>query len=181
MSDMTATTVRDRLRAAAHPIRLEMMSLLSSDKLSAGDLGRRLGISQAAASYHVRKLTEAGLIEPAEQVRVRGGTSTLYRYVVEESASGDEDLDDEGLAAVRDLQLLELQTVLAAVERRASLRDSGTTLVGDLDAWVTPEAWERVVTGVHALLAELHTESAKPDTEGTIHIGAAVQMFPMTK
>ena len=178
---MTSTTARDRLRAAAHPARLEMMSLLSSEQLSAGDLGRRLGISQAAASYHVRKLAQAGLIEPAEQVRVRGGTSTLYRYCVDQPALPPEDLDPEALAVVRELQMRELQTVLAAVERRAGSRDSGTTLVGDLDAWVTPEAWDRVVHGVNALLQDLHAQSSKPGTDGTVHIGAAVQMFPMAE
>ncbi len=40
-----------------------MISRLSGRALSAAELGRKLGISQAAASYHLRKLAEAGFVD----------------------------------------------------------------------------------------------------------------------
>ena len=54
-----------RLRATAHPVRLEMLSLLTGAELSAAEVARELGITQANASYHLRLLRTAGLLEEA--------------------------------------------------------------------------------------------------------------------
>src|SRR6187200_452561 len=68
-----------RLRATAHPIRLEMLSLLTGAALSAAEVARELGITQANASYHLRLLRTAGLLEEAGQEKVNGGTAKRYR------------------------------------------------------------------------------------------------------
>ena len=57
-----------------------MISLLSGRALSAAELGRELGISQASASYHLRKLAAAGFLDLAEERVVRGGRERRYRY-----------------------------------------------------------------------------------------------------
>ena len=60
---MTTTT---SLRARAHPLRLQILSLLTGAELSAAEVGRELGTTQANASYHLRVLAKVGLVEPAE-------------------------------------------------------------------------------------------------------------------
>ena len=50
------------LRATAHPLRLRMLSLLTGAELSAAEVARELGVSQANASYHLRLLLDAGLL-----------------------------------------------------------------------------------------------------------------------
>lgn len=67
-------------RVFAHPIRPQMISRLSGEALSAAELGRELGISQAAASYHLRRLAQAGFVELVEERLVRGGRERLYRF-----------------------------------------------------------------------------------------------------
>ena len=57
----------------AHPLRLEMLSLLTGAELSAAEVARELGITQANASYHLRLLRTAGLLEEAGQEKVNGG------------------------------------------------------------------------------------------------------------
>src|SRR6187549_612915 len=61
-----------RLRATAHPLRLEMLSLLTGAALSAAEVARELGVTQANASYHLRLLHRAGLVEEAGQEKVNG-------------------------------------------------------------------------------------------------------------
>src|ERR1700753_250020 len=54
------------LRVLAHPLRLRMLSLLTGAALSATELGRELGVSQALASYHLRQLADAEVVELGE-------------------------------------------------------------------------------------------------------------------
>jgi len=54
------------IRAMAHPIRLELQSLLGREgPLTATEAARRLGISQALASHHLRQLAKYDFVEPA--------------------------------------------------------------------------------------------------------------------
>ena len=69
--------------ALADPTRREIVELLASGELPAGDIGRRFPISAPAVSQHLRMLREAGLV----QVRVEG-QRRIYR------------LNPDGLAAV---------------------------------------------------------------------------------
>jgi DNA-binding transcriptional ArsR family regulator len=73
----------DRLHtfhALAHPARLRLLSLLTGAALSAAEAARELGMSQANASYHLRRLERAGLVQVVEEVTVRGGHARRYRH-----------------------------------------------------------------------------------------------------
>src|ERR1035438_78848 len=74
------------LRALAHPLRLRMLSLLTGAAMSAAELARELGVSQALASYHLRQLADAEAVELAEERSRRGGKERRYRYRVPPSA-----------------------------------------------------------------------------------------------
>ncbi|GGK95325.1 ArsR/SmtB family transcription factor [Mangrovihabitans endophyticus] len=90
-SSRTAT-----MRATAHPVRLQIMSLLAGAAMTAAEVARKLGLTHANASYHLRRIAEVGLIVPAGEERIRGGVAKRYRYAV-----GDD--RDRILAAARDL------------------------------------------------------------------------------
>jgi DNA-binding transcriptional ArsR family regulator len=56
------------LRALAHPLRLQLLQVLREEgPATASQLGRRLGESSGATSYHLRALHRAGMVEEAEQ------------------------------------------------------------------------------------------------------------------
>lgn len=46
----------------ANPIRLKIIDMLKDEDLTQGEILKRLNISQPALSYHLRKLTDAGVI-----------------------------------------------------------------------------------------------------------------------
>jgi DNA-binding MarR family transcriptional regulator len=55
------------IRAMAHPVRLDLQALLGREgPLTAADAARRLGISQALASHHLRQLAKYDFVEPAQ-------------------------------------------------------------------------------------------------------------------
>jgi DNA-binding transcriptional ArsR family regulator len=61
-----------QLRALAHPLRLQLLEILSTEgPATASLLARRLGESSGATSYHLRALHRAGMVEEAEQRNAR--------------------------------------------------------------------------------------------------------------
>src|SRR6476620_10977344 len=68
------------LRALAHPVRLQMLSLLTGAPMTAAEVARELGLTHANASYHLRNLLAGGLILVAGEEKIRGGVAKRYRY-----------------------------------------------------------------------------------------------------
>jgi predicted ArsR family transcriptional regulator len=61
-----------RLRALAHPIRLDLLERLSTDgPLTATQAGERIGQSSGSASFHLRQLARYGFVEPVPGVTGR--------------------------------------------------------------------------------------------------------------
>ena len=69
------------LRATAHPLRLRMLSLLTSSAMSAAEVARELDITHANASYHLRLLHDADLVVVESEERIRGGVAKRYRHL----------------------------------------------------------------------------------------------------
>jgi DNA-binding transcriptional ArsR family regulator len=159
------------LRATAHPLRLQMLSLLTGAELSAAEVARELDVSQANASYHLRLLHGAGLLEVAGEETVRGGKAKKYRHpwnapAVRPQATREEDR----LAYVR---------VLAdMIPRRFLERAPGAQArLTDADLWVEPEVWEKVAALVDEASALLHASARPPRTEGTVRAALSVAAF----
>src|SRR3954471_16406135 len=159
------------LRATAHPLRLLMLSLLTGAELSAAEVARELGVTQANASYHLRLLLAANLLEVAGEETVRGGKAKKYRHpwdapVVRPQATGEEDR----LAYVR---------VLAdMIPRRFLEREPGTpSRLTDADLWVEPEVWERVTALVDEASTLLHASARPSRTEGAVRAALSVAAF----
>jgi len=168
---------RTRLRALAHPLRLQILSLLTGEAMSAAEVARALGCTQANASYHLRVLRTAGFVEPAEQVSIRGGQAVRYRYV-----SSSEHEDDD--APVTRLPVEEHLTAAAVLgqelQRRTALRDPrhpGTTT--DAELWVRPEHWQQFQDAVRSASDALHAHARPTRTRGTIRTSTTVSAFRM--
>ena len=57
----------EQLRALSHPLRLRMLEVLREGPATASALGRRLGESSGATSYHLRALAKAGFVVEDER------------------------------------------------------------------------------------------------------------------
>lgn len=74
-----AELLANRLRVVAEPTRLMLLSMIHASptgEASAGDLAAPIGLTQPTVSYHLRALTEAGLV-----TRDRRGTWVFYALV----------------------------------------------------------------------------------------------------
>lgn len=156
------------LRALAHPLRLQMLSLLTGAELSAAEVARELDITQANASYHLRTLLDAGLLEVVSEERIRGGVAKRYRH------------DTEVPVATRPERLgVYAQALAAEMVRRAELRSDGPTTSTDAELWVRPEVWSDIVDRVAAAMHDLHQSARPPRTPGTIRTSSTAMLFEM--
>lgn len=158
------------LRAAAHPLRLRMLSLLTGSAMSAAEVARELDVTHANASYHLRQLYDAGLVIVEGEERIRGGVAKRYRYNLdrEEAASAD------GLAA-------EVRAMASELLRRFEAHKPGRGTFTDAELWVSPETWDEVIKAIGAASHQLHEQARPPRTEGTIPVNLSVAAFRMSK
>lgn len=171
-------TALGTLRATAHPIRLRLLSLVTSVPMSAAEAGRELGLSQATASYHFRVLERAALVTVVEVVRLRGGEAKRYRHV---SSAAPFDVDAEAEEVAIEDQLEYIDALVDELRRRAQARADGPALSTDAELWVGPETWRRVVRHVGEASALLHAAAQRPRTPGAVPVSMTVSMFPLRK
>lgn len=157
------------LRATAHPLRLRMLSLLTSSAMSAAEVARELGITHANASYHLRRLHEADLVVVEGEERIRGGVAKRYRHLFDRPESQWTDEDMAG----------QVQAMCSELLRRFPQRRKGKGAFTDAELWVTPETWDRA----HELLVEasmlVHREAKPPHTEGAVPVNLTIAGFQM--
>ena len=164
------------LRATAHPVRLQMLSLLTGAELSAAEVARELDITQANASYHLRFLESAGLIVVAGEEKVRGGRAKKYRHPWDaERPAG------ASSARAPESDLRHYVRVLAdAIPMRFEDRQPGErTLSTDADLWLEPQDWERVLALVTEASTLMHATAKPPRTAGTVRANLSVVAFRM--
>ncbi|MEV4145149.1 helix-turn-helix domain-containing protein [Amycolatopsis sp. NPDC049691] len=162
----------DNLRVLAHPLRMRILSLLTGTALSAAEAARELDDTQANISYHVRRLHEAGLLEVAEEVTIRGGRAKRYRH----------DPDSGRRLTTRSPAEEQLLTKAIASElmRRAESRAPGRRAsLTDAELWVDPEVWARVLERASELGHELHAAAQPPRTPGTVRVSASLALFEL--
>ena len=54
--------LHDTLKALSDPVRRDILELLRSGRLSAGDIGKHFDLSAATISHHLNQLKKAGLV-----------------------------------------------------------------------------------------------------------------------
>jgi len=162
------------MRAVAHPVRLQMLSLLTGTEMSAAEVARELDLTHANASYHLRVLLDADEIVVAGEEKIRGGVAKRYRYPLERG--GDHRKDP----ATLDDQVFYARAVALEVERRIQLRPRSTPNVSsDLEGWVDPETWDRARALMQEAAMMLHAANRAPRTPGTVHVSATSWAFQM--
>lgn len=157
------------LRATAHPLRLRMLSLLTSSAMSAAEVARELDITHANASYHLRQLHDADLVVVESEERIRGGMAKRYRYLADRP---EPQPSEDDLAA-------QVQAMCSELLRRFADRQSGRGTFTDAELWVTPETWDQALDLVVRGSLLIHEEARKPRTKGTIPVNLTVAGFRM--
>ena len=161
------------LRALAHPVRLQILSLLTGTSMSAADIARQLDITQANASYHLRQLAAVGEVVEAGERKIRGGTAKLYKHPWEEHAH-----QDRSKAGSDDKQLY-LQAFASEMVRRYAMYEPGQGSFTDAELWVDPEVWREVVEAAGEASMRLHRAAQAPGAEGTIRVSMTTALFRM--
>jgi len=161
----------NRLRAVAHPVRLEMLSLLTGASLSAAEVARELEITQANASYHLRVLLGAGLLVVAGEEKVNGGVAKKYRHPWDQRPPDPIPQTEADTAA-------EVRVMAEAIPRRFARRRRGERSVfTDADLWVEPQVWEQVLSLVGEAARLMHANARPPRTEGTVRANLSASAF----
>ncbi len=161
---------RAALRAVAHPVRLQIMSLLTGAALTAAEVARELGLTHANASYHLRNLLAGGLIVPAGEEKIRGGVAKRYRYDPARDHAPDSPEQKRALFGSLANEL---------TRRAAAGRFDAKGLLGDGEFWIEPDQWVAIRSKIAAAVQELHAAARPPRTPGTVRTSTTVAMFEM--
>lgn len=169
------------LRATAHPLRLQMLSLLTGAELSAAEVARELGTTQANASYHLRFLLDAGLLVLAGEENVRGGRAKKYRHPWDADLSSDSTESAMGPVVRKGDRDASVRAFADMIPRRFAERSARPhALFTDAELWVTPETWEQVRDLLMRASRLVHEQAKPPHTEGTVRTNVSVAAFSMT-
>jgi DNA-binding transcriptional ArsR family regulator len=159
------------LRALAHPVRLQIMSLLTGAELTAAEVARELGLTHANASYHLRNLLSGGLIVVAGEEKIRGGIAKRYRYDTHRDPVGARPSDEQ-----RRADYAAIAHELVRRSAKARFAESGNML-GDGDFWIEPETWLAIRDRISEALTDLHHAAKPPRTPGTVRTSTTIAMF----
>ena len=165
-----------QLRALAHPLRLQLLEILHSEgPATASQLGRRLGESSGATSYHLRALHRAGMVEEAEQknARERWWQRSPDRRMVPNSVPQDASATERA-----ELQAAHAQLESVLVERDENamrrwmdvrydlpLEWQDAQWIGNLRMWATAAEVREFVQTVIELSEPLRTVPEPGDSE----------------
>jgi DNA-binding transcriptional ArsR family regulator len=163
------------LRATAHPLRLRILSLLTGAAMSAAEVARELDLTHANASYHLRQLLRAGLVEVVEETSIRGGRAKRYRHDSVRGTQLRPRTGEERLAMWRAVA----DELLRRAPRQAPEAPAGEQMMTDAELWVAPEVWAEVISRHHEASALLHDAAQPPRTAGTKKVSATVALFEM--
>jgi DNA-binding transcriptional ArsR family regulator len=122
MPEMNSDAIDQRLvRALAHPLRVQILEILSERIASPNDLSEELGVDLGHIAYHTRTLNSCGCLELVETAQRRGATEHFYKAAPRTGLSWMPlDLDERGWDEVAAIIAQTHKRVLAAQRRSAS-------------------------------------------------------------
>lgn len=160
------------LRAFAHPLRLQLLSVLTAQAMSAAEVARVVGCSQANASYHLRVLLAADLVCIVECESVRGGQAVRYRH---DPRSGNR-VHGGG----REGYALLAEVFSAELERRTEWRvPTVPGVMTDAELWVSPQDEAAFLAALPAASLRLHAAARPARTPGTVRTSVTIAAFRM--
>ena len=140
--------------------------------MSAAELAREWNVSQALASYHLRKLIEANLVEFVSERSNRGALERFYRA---SEAATSRSLSDNSQTP------LIIRAIVAEMERRVSKQDeSQRAYVADAELWVTPDVMQTAQDEVEAAVSRLIKSATLSTTAGAIKVSVSAALFAIT-
>ena len=144
------------IRAMAHPVRLDLQSLLGREgPMTAADAARRLGISQALASHHLRQLAKYDFVEPAPG---KDNRERPWRLVSTSQSWEDALKTPEGAAAAEVLEQLMAERALDALAKWQQLRPDADPVwrdnsgIGQTGIYLTGAELAEIVGQINDLL-----------------------------
>lgn len=142
--------------------------MVTGHPVSAAEVAGVTGLAHAAASYHLRRLAAAGLVE-AVPLRVReprrGRPQQRYRM-------RDEPFRGIDRGGVRLLD----RGLLTELARR--LGEAGTTRrVTDAEAWLAPKQWRELIRLLDQADEIVHRRSLPPMAAGSKHVSVTTFLF----
>lgn len=167
------------LRALAHPARLQILSLLTGTAMSAAEVAREIGTTQANASYHLRRLRDVGEVEVAEEVTIRGGRARRYRCPPAAAWPADSSPPTGHPVAGPEERGFFSALAQELLRRSRGRRLDGRSINTDAELWVPEELWDEVVARVADLSRELHEQARPPRTPGTVRTSTTLALFTM--
>ena len=178
-------------RAWAHPVRLRILSLLTGIELSAAEVARELDITQANASYHLRRLADAGELEVASTEKVRGGIAKKYRYVARVDMGGrlltpafvdmerQKGLPTHGPDPGRMQQVR--QALDGELRRRIPAAAKGDNFFADAEVWLAPDDLKKVRDLLGEVSLLVHDRALEPRADGAEHVSFTTWIFAMER
>lgn len=157
-----------RVRALAHPVRMDLLSFLDDvGEATATECAVHLGQTVANCSFHLRTLAKAGYIEPAEP----RGRERPWRVVSRERNITPDPLDPASRRAV--LELGEISVRREAERYIDHLRHLDHDGVADPELipltqlttsafWATPAETAELIEGLHALMKRFDGRTVDP-------------------
>ncbi len=173
------------LRALAHPIRLELISLLRrGGPLTATQAGEQIGESPSSCSFHLRQLAKYGLVEEAGGGHGRERPWRATAISTEWAARGS---DDEADAATAMLSRVVIERYFESALEWLDRRDAeepewvDAAAISDALVYMTAEELLEVDQGIRALLEPYlkRLEAREPPAEGARPVSVIALAFPL--
>ena len=161
------------LRATAHPVRLQMLSLLTGTEMSAAEVARELDLTHANASYHLRLLLDAGQLVVASEERIRGGVAKRYRH------PWDQRPGSAAPASSQEQREAWSRAMAAELVRRVGHWAGRPGHFTDAELWVTEEDLAAVTAALTEASTLLHAAARPPRSEGTVKVAMTAALFEM--
>jgi DNA-binding transcriptional ArsR family regulator len=164
------------LRALAHPVRLQIMSLLTGASLTAAEVARELGLTHANASYHLRNLLAGGMIVVAGEEKIRGGIAKRYRY---DPAQDIATQRADGPWSDEQNRSMYVATANELIRRAADANWAAPKVMADAELWVDPAVWQDVQKRIADAALDLHNAAQPPRTPGAVRTSTTLALFAL--
>lgn len=183
-SERLQITDPQRIRALAHPLRIELLDHLASvSEATATECAERTGESVASCSFHLRMLAKYGYIEPAEP----RGREKPWRLASRSRTISADWEDPASIAAAGELALLtvdqEAERLRAWIRRvNDEPRDwSESTVIARSTVWLTREELAEVsdaLANVTDRFRDRDDPAARPPGARLVHLFGATTIDP---
>ncbi len=138
MSETNPEAIDERLaRALSHPLRVQILEILSERVASPHDLSMELGVELTHVAYHTRTLDRCGCLELVNTAQRRGATEHFYKTAARTGLRWIPlDLDEQGWDEVASI-LEQTQKRVRAAQRRSVRRQDDTRTIPAVVALAT--------------------------------------------